>query len=136
MRKIFIYTLVLSITFAIACKNETMKSTDSKMPVAEKQPIKLEKHGDVRIDNYFWMRLSDEQKNAEIKDEQTQKVINYLYQRPIINAEKVKSITKLSMPSAYKLLELLETNLLIKEVTGGQRGRMYSFENYLKIFRD
>ncbi len=65
-----------------------------------------------------------------------QKVINYLYQRPIINAEKVKSITKLSMPSAYKLLELLETNLLIKEVTGSQRGRMYSFENYLKIFRD
>ena len=78
MRKKFIYTLVLSLTFAIACKNETMKSTDAKMPVAEKQPIKLEKHGDVRIDNYFWMRLSDEQKNAEIKDEQTQKVINYL----------------------------------------------------------
>ncbi len=65
-----------------------------------------------------------------------QKVINYLYQRPVINAEKVKLITKLSMPSAYKLLELLETNQLIKEVTGGQRGRMYSFEKYLKIFKD
>jgi len=63
-------------------------------------------------------------------------VINYLYQRPIINAEKVKSITKLSMPSAYKLLELLEKSQLIREVTGSQRGRMYSFENYLKIFRD
>jgi Fe2+ or Zn2+ uptake regulation protein len=48
----------------------------------------------------------------------------------------VKLITKLSMPSAYKLLELLETNQLIKEVTGGQRGRMYSFEKYLKIFKD
>ncbi|WP_408023405.1 S9 family peptidase [Tenacibaculum sediminilitoris] len=51
---------------------------DSKAPVAEKQPIKLEKHGDVRIDDYFWMRLSDAQKNAKVKDEQTQKVYDYL----------------------------------------------------------
>ncbi|MCD4684267.1 MAG: Fic family protein [Bacteroidales bacterium] len=65
-----------------------------------------------------------------------QKVINYLYQRPIINAEKVKKTTNLSMPSSYKLLELLESNKLIKEVTGGQRGRMYVFENYLRLFRE
>ncbi|MDD7915985.1 S9 family peptidase [Polaribacter ponticola] len=55
-----------------------MKSTDAKYPVAEIQPTKLEKHGDIRIDNYFWMRLSDAQKNAETKDEQTKKVVNYL----------------------------------------------------------
>ncbi|WP_158842241.1 S9 family peptidase [Polaribacter sp. L3A8] len=55
-----------------------MKSTDAKTPVAEKQPTKLEKHGDVRIDNYFWMRLSDEQKNAVEKDAHTQKVVDYL----------------------------------------------------------
>ncbi len=55
-----------------------MKSTDSKHPVAEKIPKELEKHGDVRIDNYFWMRLSDAQKLAPIKDEQTQKVVDYL----------------------------------------------------------
>lgn len=65
-----------------------------------------------------------------------QKVINYLYQRPVINAEKVKSITDISMPSAYKLLKLLEKSELIKEVTGGQRGRMYTFENYLQLFRE
>ncbi|MBA6155188.1 S9 family peptidase [Tenacibaculum sp. S7007] len=51
---------------------------DIKAPVAEKQPITLEKHGDVRTDNYFWMRLTDKQKNAKEKDEQTQKVYDYL----------------------------------------------------------
>ncbi|WP_408027672.1 S9 family peptidase [Tenacibaculum litoreum] len=51
---------------------------DIKAPVAEKQPTKLEKHGDVRTDDYFWMRLTDAQKNAKIKDEQTQKVYDYL----------------------------------------------------------
>lgn len=55
-----------------------MKSTDAKHPTAEKKPTDLEKHGDVRVDNYFWMRLSDEQKLAPIKDEQTEKVTNYL----------------------------------------------------------
>ncbi|WP_299158813.1 S9 family peptidase [uncultured Tenacibaculum sp.] len=51
---------------------------DIKAPVADKQPTTLEKHGDVRTDDYFWMRLTDEQKNAEVKDEQTQKVYDYL----------------------------------------------------------
>ncbi|QTE24434.1 S9 family peptidase [Polaribacter cellanae] len=55
-----------------------MKNTDAKAPIAHKQPTTLEKHGDVRNDNYFWMRLSDKQKLAEVKDKQTQKVINYL----------------------------------------------------------
>jgi oligopeptidase B len=32
----------------------------------------------VRIDDYYWMKLTDEQKNADIPDEQTQKVIDYL----------------------------------------------------------
>ena len=55
-----------------------MKSTDSQHPIAEKIPTELEKHGDVRIDNYFWMRLSDAQKLAPVKEEQTQKVVDYL----------------------------------------------------------
>ena len=78
MRKIYLYTCIFSLIFAIACKNNDMKSTDSKAPVAKKQPTKLEMHGDVRIDNYFWMRLSDAQKLAEVKDEQTKEVIDYL----------------------------------------------------------
>ena len=55
-----------------------MKSSEANYPIAEKIPTKLEKHGDVRIDNYFWMRLSDDQKLAPVKDEHTQKVIDYL----------------------------------------------------------
>ena len=70
--------MVISLIFAVACKNQTMKSTDAKAPIAHKEPTKLEKHGDVRIDNYFWMRLSDEQKLAKEKDKQTTSVVDYL----------------------------------------------------------
>ncbi len=64
-----------------------------------------------------------------------QKIVNQLYQRPVINAEKVKETVGISMPSAYKLIESLEKIGLLKEATGGQRNRMYVFEEYIKLFR-
>ena len=84
--------LFRSLTFVTACKkNKSMKSTDAPIPVAEKQPTNLEKHGDVRIDDYFWMRLSDDQKNAAEKDVQSQKVVHYLEEENTYYKEVTKS---------------------------------------------
>jgi oligopeptidase B len=47
-------------------------------PVAEKIPKELTIHGDTRIDDYYWMKLTDAQKIAEIPDEQAKKVLGYL----------------------------------------------------------
>lgn len=47
-------------------------------PIAEKIPHELTAHDMTRVDNYYWMRLSEEQKNATEKDEQTKKVFSYL----------------------------------------------------------
>ncbi|HBK71296.1 MAG TPA: oligopeptidase B [Flavobacteriaceae bacterium] len=55
-----------------------MKNKEIKPPIADKAPKNLEKHGDVRIDNYYWMRLTDEQRNDKTPDEHTQKVRDYL----------------------------------------------------------
>ncbi len=52
---------------------------DMKEPIAKKIPKKLIKHNDVRIDNYYWMKLSDEQKNSKTPDNQTQDVLDYLH---------------------------------------------------------
>ena len=49
-----------------------------KPPVAKKINYVMEEFGNTRVDPYFWMRLSDEQKNAETPDAQTQDVIDYL----------------------------------------------------------
>ena len=48
------------------------------IPEAKKQPYKMTVHGDTRIDDYYWMRLSDKQKNAEEFDSQTNKVVEYI----------------------------------------------------------
>ncbi|CAA0193925.1 Protease II (Oligopeptidase B) [Tenacibaculum maritimum] len=78
MNKIIPVVIAFNLIFVFACKNDTMKKNNMEAPIADKEPKKIEKHGDVRIDNYFWMRLSDEQKNAAEKDSQTQKVYDYL----------------------------------------------------------
>lgn len=61
--------------FASCTNNEEPMNT---APIAKKIEHKITTHGDERIDNYFWMRLSDEQKNAETPDAQTQDVLDYL----------------------------------------------------------
>jgi oligopeptidase B len=71
--------LGLSIFMLLACNsNKNTHKMDVKAPIAEKIPHELKIHGETRIDNYYWMRLSDEQKSAEKKDAQTQKVYDYL----------------------------------------------------------
>ena len=47
-------------------------------PNAITKPHELTMHGDTRIDNYYWMRLSDDQKNAKALDSQTQEVVEYI----------------------------------------------------------
>ena len=69
--------ILLLISFAIySCNSNDMKNNEA--PVAKKVEEKLTIHEDTRIDNYFWMRLSDDQKKAEKPDEQTQDVLDYL----------------------------------------------------------
>jgi len=70
--------LIVSFVFLLSACTQTEKTAYMKPPVAEKIKKELTTHDDTRIDNYFWMRLSDEQKNAENPDEQTQKVLDYL----------------------------------------------------------
>ena len=48
------------------------------IPEAEKQPHELVLHGDTRIDNYYWMRLTDEQKLSRDPDDQTKDVLSYI----------------------------------------------------------
>ncbi|MCK5471423.1 MAG: hypothetical protein KAI99_23020, partial [Cyclobacteriaceae bacterium] len=70
-----IMAVVLAVPLFTNCER-MKKETESTIiqPVAEKVEKELTAHGDVRIDNYYWMRLSDEQKNDKTPDEQTQKV--------------------------------------------------------------
>lgn len=59
-------------------ESKLLSMTGIDAPVAPKQAETLTIHGDSRIDHYYWMKLSDAQKEAKDPDEQTQKVLDYL----------------------------------------------------------
>lgn len=61
-------------------------------------------------------------------------VVNQLYLKPIINSQKVQEITQLSRPASYRLISDLENLGILKEITGAQRGKLYSFNDYLNLY--
>ena len=85
---------LFAIAFTFAVASSSCNSSDSSMashnqpelteaqfpapPTAEKQTHITAIHGLQLEDDYFWMRLSDEQKEAAEPDEQTAKVVDYL----------------------------------------------------------
>lgn len=99
--------------------------------------IETSKNGVSTFDSILQLQKQIDLKLQDLRSRaaNAQKVINSLYQRPVINAEKVSVITGISMPSSYKLIKLLEELEILKEITGGQRGRMYAFEKYIKLFK-
>ncbi|MBS0011770.1 MAG: S9 family peptidase [Bacteroidales bacterium] len=103
MKKILFLTPILILIMMFGCKPKQVPEP----PDAEKIPEELVKHDHTRVDNYHWMRLSDEQKNAENPDEQTQKVIDYL------NAE-----------NEYTELVLARTQVLADKLFEEMKGRI------------
>jgi Fic family protein len=63
-----------------------------------------------------------------------QKLIQYLYSVPVVDVETVIRVVKVSKPAAYALVTELEKKGILKELTGRQRGKSYSFQRYLDLF--
>jgi len=62
-------------------------------------------------------------------------IVKQLYLHPLINVRKVATLTELSPPSAYTLVNKLEQLSILKEITGAKRGKNYMFEDYINLFR-
>jgi len=120
MNQILKLSVLISIIFASGCKSDKHMNTDDlKAPSAEKQAKSLTIHNSTRIDNYFWMRLTDEQKTAKNKDNQTQKVEAYL------NAE-----------NEYFDKVTASTNNFQKELFEEMKGRIKEDDTSVPYFRN
>ena len=84
--------------------------------------LKLQKEVDAKI-----QQLGSRSNNAQL-------LMNHLFQRPIIDAQKARELTGLSSPSVYKLIDDLEKLGILKEITGAKRGKIYLFKEYTRLF--
>jgi len=65
-----------------------------------------------------------------------QKVVEYLYTQPVIEVSRVEEIIQKSNVTAYKLISDLEQLEILKEISGGQRNKLYVFKDYLDLFNE
>ena len=67
---------------------------NSTPPNATKKAHKMTIHGDTRIDDYYWMRLTDEQKSSKEKDSHTQEVLDYINAENAYTQKRLKHTEK------------------------------------------
>ena len=62
MKNLVVKTLfsLLILTFSISCSHQNNQMIKIKAPIAKKNPRNLEKHGDVRVDNYYWLNQRED----------------------------------------------------------------------------
>ncbi|PCJ94134.1 MAG: oligopeptidase B [Flavobacteriaceae bacterium] len=75
--KISKIVLLVSLIFAPSCQKQKKNKIEMKEPIAQKKAKELEKHGDIRVDNYYWLN-----------DRENSEVITYLEQENDYYAEK------------------------------------------------
>ncbi|MEX2230557.1 MAG: S9 family peptidase [Cyclobacteriaceae bacterium] len=75
---VFLFLLLAGSMLGCYREKNAGKEKNIQPPTPEKIPFELAAHGTNRIDNYYWMKLSEDQKSAATKDDQTKKVLDYL----------------------------------------------------------
>lgn len=103
-----LFTLIFS-SLAVAIDSQAE-------PVAEKSPTKLEAHGDIRFDNYFWM-----------KQKESEKVLSYLKEENAYTEAQLKD-TKALQETLYE-----EMKKRIKEDDQSVPYKMGDYFYYTKI---
>lgn len=64
------------------------------------------------------------------------RLVDFLFERPLINVNLVRSHLDVSFVTANKLVERLESLGLLDEITGGRRNRVFRYTPYLANFAD
>ena len=121
--------LLLSIILCTSCLNFNSMN-DHQPPKANKEPQELIIHNDKRIDNYFWMRLSDEQKESKKPDQQTQNVLDYL------NAENAYLKDKMSHTNELQETLFNEIKNRIKKDDSSVPVKIKNYSYYSRYEKD
>ncbi|QTE24054.1 Fic family protein [Polaribacter cellanae] len=98
--------------------------------------IETSKKGVDTFNSIMHLSKSTEEKITKLgaRSSDAHKIVDYLYSNPVVDAQKVGEIIEKNPQSAYQLINKLENLKILKEITGSQRNRLYTFDDYLEIF--
>ena len=72
--------------------------------------------------------------NLPVKSDNVKKVIDVLYNEPVINRKKLCDITKIKEGTIKNIINCLLENNIIVETTGYSRNQIFTFQNYTDLF--
>lgn len=100
--------------------------------------IQTAKNGVKTFDGILQLQKVLEEKLSGIgaRSADAYKVVEHLYNNPIVDAQTVAKIIDKTPKSAYKLINTLEELVIVKEITGSHRGRLYLFKDYIDLFKE
>lgn len=78
--------------------------------------------------------MREAHRSAIAKNAKALKLLDHLYQHPLISAKRVTLALGCSTPTALKLLEDFEARGWLKEITGFERNRLYRYQPYMDLF--
>ncbi len=64
------------------------------------------------------------------------RLLDHLYDRPLVNVNSVATTLGVSWPTAGKLIGQFEERALLQEITGHRRNRIFRYGPYLEMFQD
>ena len=99
--------------------------------------IEIAKNGISTFDSILKLKSTVDEKIQKLGSRmpKARRVLDFLYNKPVINAQMVAEVSGLSLPSAYKLIEDLEKMEILVEITGSKRDRSFIFSNYIQLFQ-
>jgi len=64
------------------------------------------------------------------------RVLEYLYEQPIVSVNEIREVTGTSYPAANDLVHRLVDIGLLSEITGRRRNRRFAYSSYIGLFAD
>jgi len=81
-----------------------------------------------------WQELDTIVVNFGKKAHNASKLLDYLYQRPIISISDIIEPLEVSKQTANVLVKEFEEKGILKEITGYERNKLFAFDKYLSIY--
>lgn len=83
------------------------------------------------------LRLRYEEKilSLGVRAKNAQKLINYMFSRPIVNSKLVQENVDIGLNTSNRLLSSLSDLQILEEITGYSRNRLYVLRDYLNLFK-
>lgn len=80
------------------------------------------------------VRMRETHRNALLKSPKALKLLDSLFQQPLVSPKRIAEIVGCTHPTAVKLARDLEERGWLREVTGFERNRLYRYQPYLELF--